>query len=249
VAAGLVAAGTVAAVGGWLASRPATAQPPALLPGVPVVLPQPSVPPAPSLPALPSVPTPPSRPAARPLSVAQPAGGYIREFAGGESIRLQFDGDRLSVTVQAGPAGKGVELYLEADYSASKEGAVYGLITAAEATGEGAPAVSHLVGEPFAARVRVDGDCLSLKDVRCGSVSADELAWMSKLAGGRYAQAGPAPARKPAKPGFALPVPPDPLPKPTLIPPLPPPEGPRAATPPLDNKRLFTFGGGWFPGQ
>ena len=184
-AAGLVLAG-LAAGGGWLTVRRAPAQP------------GPAV-------SVPAVEVPAVRPG-RAYTVTAPAGGFAREFAGGERIGLWFGDDRLTAELTLAKGDAAERVFLEADFAVNREGVVFGVVTAAEADGADA---GRFVGMPFAVRVRLDGGGLTVREVRADPAAGDGVREVLAACVGRYAASTSPPvsaARKPAKPVFPRPT-------------------------------------------
>jgi RNA polymerase sigma factor (sigma-70 family) len=99
------------------------------------------------------------------------AGTWVRE-AGPHRLTLRFEGDRLHGTIVGpfdGDQGERATAFLDADFSVSRDGTVYGLVTSVEGPdgdANGPDEFMGMVDEPFSARVRVDEDMLIIKDVK-----------------------------------------------------------------------------------
>jgi RNA polymerase sigma factor (sigma-70 family) len=116
------------------------------------------------------------------------AGTWMREI-GPYQVILRAEGDRLHGTFIAAPKDgndENVTLQVDADYSVSKDGTLYGLVTGIDLSDEDAAGdAALLVDEPFSVRLRVDDDILVVKELkfRTGSNGGtDDL----RLLVGRY---------------------------------------------------------------
>jgi len=94
---------------------------------------------------------------------------WVRETKGCRVV-LKFTKDRLDADVTA---PHGVSLAVAADYALGKDGLLFGVVTAAsspEAEERGLAAkLLAADGAPYCVRVRIDGDTLSVRDLRCGA--------------------------------------------------------------------------------
>jgi hypothetical protein len=123
----------------------------------------------------------------------KPVGNWTRQ-CGPVRISLKFTENRLTAkaVVSATEEQKATTISLDADYSVNPEGIVYGLVTGIDADDPDLAAdLQILAGHTFAARCRVDGDTLSIRDVKYLGIDAttedaDELTASVLLAAGRY---------------------------------------------------------------
>ncbi len=96
----------------------------------------------------------------------RPVGTWEREV-GSCRIVLRFEEDRLFGTCSFKDKKDAFTLCMDADYQITKDNVLYGVITGSEATGrdDSEEAVVY-VDMPFSARVRQDGDLLTVKGVK-----------------------------------------------------------------------------------
>lgn len=135
---------------------------------------------APAQPQGESVASEPDKPAApvgpgNELVVRCPKGGYTREVPGLGSATLTFNDGRLFLDAAVRIDKMTFSVRAEADYTMNRESMVYGIITSAEMSGPGddemaelALIVSSVTDMPFAFRVRVEDDAITVKDVKFG---------------------------------------------------------------------------------
>lgn len=222
-------------------------------PGVTAFQPLPTLldaatPPAPAVPPPTPAPTPlkPAAKAGKTFQVETPAGGWAREGGNGTSgpdrVSLHFDGDRITFAVTTAVQKEVVRHVVEADYSVNKESLVFGIVTASElqvseannAPG-GATGLAVAEDQLFSFRFRLDGDTLTIKDVRLPGLPAPDEGEVAATLAGRYT-VGPdaaavlkpekgmrtVPRRGPSEPpvvvepGFIRPSAPEPRPTPEL---------------------------------
>jgi hypothetical protein len=121
-------------------------------------------------------------------------------------VNVRIDEERVTFTVVASYGGQPVTTTIEADYSVNKESLLYGVVTSSDTQlPEGAKALPLGVTWPeedqlFSFRFRVDGDTLTVKDVRFPGLPKDAAQELADTFGGRYGVAPPA-ASVPQVPG------------------------------------------------
>lgn len=155
------------------------------------------------------------------LVVRRPLGSYTKEVPQYGKATLTFTENRLHVRAAVRIDKATFTVEADADYSINRESVVYGVLTSVELGGLGGEEAEEVgvyaaafVDMPFAFRVRVEDDGVSIKDIRCGpfgsllfaELTGDENAGKEMLVvttmiGGKY-RADSAPAR-PAPPAIA----------------------------------------------
>jgi hypothetical protein len=200
-------------------------------------------------PAAPAAEPPPRAAKAEPgdFIVRRPRGSFTREVAGYGKVTLTFADGRLHATASVRVEDVAFVVTLDGDYAMNAESVVFGVISSAEVQGsfppEEAAEAAYLAGAasdvPFAFRVRVEDDAVTVKDVRFGALGSqafekaiaelsgddDDIHVVLAMLAGKYradpnparpappaAPAPPAPARRPAgRGGHAVPPAGDPL--------------------------------------
>jgi hypothetical protein len=155
----------------------------------------------------------PAQPGAK-AAAGRPVGKWVRE-SGPVRVALHFAEDRLTVTATVPnpdeeAATPTLTVTADADYSVSRDGLLYGVITGFDCDHPEAAVYQCLAGHTFSARCRVDGSVLAVRDVKFlgsgvlfegkdgGAVSMIVLG-----VAGRYERddgSKPAAPKKPAKP-------------------------------------------------
>lgn len=173
----------------------------------------------------------PARPAkAEPgdLVVRRPRGSYTREVPGYGKVTFTFADGRLHADASVRVEGAAFTVTLEGDYAMNAESMVFGVLSTAEVQGtfppEEAAEIAYLAGAasdvPFAFRVRVEDDAVTVKDIRFGALGSaaffkamagldadeDVIATVLGMLAGKY-RADANPTRPAAPPGPALPPP------------------------------------------
>lgn len=129
-----------------------------------------------------------------------PAGHWQRSTAGDKrkaQINIHIDDERVAFTIVATYGGDPVTTTIQADYSVNKESLLYGVVTSADTQlpeGANAPPLGVTWPEEdqlFSFRFRVDGDTLTVKDVRFPGLSKEAAEDMANTFGGRYGIAPP----------------------------------------------------------
>jgi len=162
------------------------------------------------------------------LVVRRPRGSYTREVPGYGKVTFTFADGRLIADASVRLEGAAFTVAIEGDYAMNAESVVYGVISTAEVQGnfppEEAAEAAAIAGAasdvPFAFRVRVEDDAVTVKDIRFGAIGSTTFmkamesvdadgevisAVLGLLAGKYRADANPA---RPAAPvGPALPAP------------------------------------------
>ena len=100
-------------------------------------------------------------------------GTWVRSVTPCDGVMLTIEPDRLCCTVTMTEDGDTLTMDFRAEYSISKDGILYGLITNAVAKGSKEMKVETLmkiersfIESPISIRFRVDGDTLTIKDSR-----------------------------------------------------------------------------------
>lgn len=117
----------------------------------------------------------------------RPVGTWEREV-GACRITLRFEEDRIFGTCVFKDKKDSFTVMMDADYSVTKDNVLYGVITGSEATGrDDVEQAVVYVDMPFSARVRQDGDALTVKGLRFldRGVTNDDLKELIVLEG-RY---------------------------------------------------------------
>ena len=172
-------------------TAPPAAPTPAPTPEAPLPTPR-AIPPSPPPPAAAPAPEPVALPTATPTpdvllppqpataepgvsgkhyTVSRPVGSWHRS-SGDHTFTLKFDADRLVATNQVGTENGPVTVTVEADYSISRDGVVFGYITGIDYP-EGAANLGAYIDSPFSFRFRADDKVLTIKDVKLGGAKAD----------------------------------------------------------------------------
>ncbi|MDY3561051.1 RNA polymerase sigma factor [Gemmata sp. JC673] len=112
---------------------------------------------------------------AKELTVRRPLGSYTREVKPFGRATITFTEDRLHVHAVVNIEDATLTIDADADYSINRESTVYGVITGADVSGAGdeiaaeAMVYGALVTDfPFAFRVRVEDDAITIKDLKAG---------------------------------------------------------------------------------
>lgn len=96
----------------------------------------------------------------------RPIGTWVREL-GSCRIVLRFEEERLQGVCTFKDKKEAFTLTMDADYNITKDNVLYGVITGSEAAGrDDAQEAVVYVDMPFSARVRQDGDLLTVKGVK-----------------------------------------------------------------------------------
>ena len=124
-------------------------------------------------------------PAARAAESPRPVGTWEREF-GSVHMTMRIEADRIYGTCNLpGENGRKIDILADADYSITKDGVLYGVLTGVDFQGsawkEGGNDVKQefemmrlLNDMPFSFRYRLDGDALTIKDVKFGDPNKPE---------------------------------------------------------------------------
>ncbi len=109
------------------------------------------------------------------LVVRRPLGSFTKEVPQYGKATLTFTENRLHIRAAVRIDKATFTVEADADYSINRESVVYGVLTSVELGGLGGEEggevelfASAFVDAPFAFRVRVEDDGVSIKDVRCG---------------------------------------------------------------------------------
>ncbi|MBN8905556.1 MAG: hypothetical protein J0H99_02800, partial [Rhodospirillales bacterium] len=148
------------------------------------------------------------------LVVRRPLGSFTKEVPQYGKATLTFTENRLHVRAAVRIDKATFTIEADADYSINRESIVYGVFTSVELGGLGGDEAgevelfaSAFVDAPFAFRVRVEDDGVSVKDVRCGPFGSllfselfggndagKEALLVTTMIGGKY-RTDPNPAR------------------------------------------------------
>lgn len=174
--------------------------------------------------------------AGKPLVVRRPAGSFTREVAPYGRGTLTFTENRLHVHATFNLDDLVFSVVADADYSINTESTVYGVITGVDlvnvAGGKEAAAAAELgvyaaavTDTPFAFRIRVEDDAITVKDIKLGPLGSrvfelfdggkgnEDLLVIAGMIGGKF-RADPdpdhnalPPAGRPGNTGRAAPLP------------------------------------------
>jgi RNA polymerase sigma factor (sigma-70 family) len=124
--------------------------------------------------------------AARDREAQRPVGQWER-VAGPYRMTLRVEADRLFGTFVATDKGGKEEYVVEADYSVTKDCVLFGVVTGLDAGDAEATAEVHAayVDQPFSVRFRVDGNVLTIKDVKCAGIEGNDTKELQIIVG-RY---------------------------------------------------------------
>jgi RNA polymerase sigma factor (sigma-70 family) len=110
---------------------------------------------------------------------AQPAGrllGTWERDVGPNHITLRIEADHLHGTATLTDKDRKITLSIDADYSMTRDSVLYGVITGADVpdasadAGELVATTAQLADQPFSVRLRVDGNTLTIKDVKFAGI-------------------------------------------------------------------------------
>jgi RNA polymerase sigma factor (sigma-70 family) len=111
------------------------------------------------------------------LTVRQPNGTFSREVAPFGKAVVTFTENRLHVVATIRVEKLSLTFNIDADYSMNRESVVFGIITAVDMTGGDEEVVAEVAGIlglahdiPFAFRIRVEDECIIVKDIKCGPI-------------------------------------------------------------------------------
>jgi RNA polymerase sigma factor (sigma-70 family) len=140
-------------------------------------------------------PLPQARAYAVPQEVQRPLGTWEREF-GPYHFTLRIEEDHLYGTLTGLEADKGRKLtvQLDADYSVTRDGLLYGVITGVDVPDGDKDAdklqdlqdLDAYSDQPFSMRYRLDGNTLTLKNLKLGLTTKEEDTKEIRLILGRY---------------------------------------------------------------
>jgi RNA polymerase sigma factor (sigma-70 family) len=139
------------------------------------------------------------------LVVRRPHGSFTRDVPPYGRGTLTFTENRLHIHASVNVEKFAFTVVADADYSINRESMVYGIITGVDVTGGGeaavalAPMVALATDIPFAFRVRVEDDAITIKDIKAGPFGsllfaealgkggdAKELLMITSMIGGKY---------------------------------------------------------------
>jgi hypothetical protein len=107
--------------------------------------------------------------AARAGDMAKPLGKWERK-AGKSHVTLIVEESRLHVTFVGDNS-----CTLHADYAATKDGVIYGVVTSIDCDDE--EAVKTMFDAPFSCRYRIDEGALIVRDLKCHETDSKDSAW------------------------------------------------------------------------
>jgi RNA polymerase sigma factor (sigma-70 family) len=134
----------------------------------------------------------------------RPIGNWERQL-GPLQVNLRIKADRLSGVVDMAVEKQRISFVFDADYSVTRDGLLYGIITGIDFQnggqagdfkdlGEFQVVMNRMIDQPFSIRYRVEDGVLTVKDMKFGSLGLkdekDELEEVKIMAVGRYRQAG-----------------------------------------------------------
>ncbi|MBX9581128.1 MAG: hypothetical protein K2X87_12535, partial [Gemmataceae bacterium] len=131
------------------------------------------------------------------VTVRRPRGSYTREVAPYGRGTITFAEKRLYVVASVHIDGATLNVSLDADYCINQDGLLYGVITGADVTAAGIKAdeaadlaLYSVVATdmPFAFRLRVDDDAVSIRDIKFGPFGSPLL--LKALGGGDDRETG-----------------------------------------------------------
>jgi hypothetical protein len=136
--------------------------------------------------------------APRPIGVWERT--IVTKEGGSVTLTIRVDAHRVSLTQSVQDKGRPLKATLEGDYSVSRDYVLYGFVTGVdlpEHSAEG-PDVdelgktqAHILDQPFSVRYRLDGNSLTIRDIKVGGVPDNEREGLQILAG-RYKKKVPA---------------------------------------------------------
>jgi hypothetical protein len=157
----------------------------------------------------PSVPRDPERVGQTPQAAGRPVPGSLgtwKRVLGRDSITLAIGPERLTCTIveaEERHPKPGTSVEFLADYSVSKDGILYGLISSATVRGDESDREEllwlerALIDAPLSIRIRVDEDTLTVKDFRMGLLGGRMDEKRVAFYTGRYAKQPPATPQQP----------------------------------------------------
>ena len=118
----------------------------------------------------------------------RPIGVWEHRIEGLLHIVLQFETDRVSLKGTYLAEQEQLTLSGEADYSVTRDSVLFGVITGLDLPGRQEEAIESqlLLDHAFSLRYRVDGDVLTIKDVKFGDYSKQDAGQEAKYLAGRY---------------------------------------------------------------
>jgi hypothetical protein len=120
--------------------------------------------------------------------MTKPLGKWERK-AGKSHVTLIVEENRLHVTfIGENPCT------LHADYAATKDGVIYGVVTSIECDDD-EDAIKTMIDAPFSCRYRIDEGALIVRDLKCHETDSKDSAWT-----GRFKAANPMPSHTAACP-------------------------------------------------
>jgi hypothetical protein len=119
--------------------------------------------------------------ACRAQEMTKPLGKWERK-SGKSHVTLIVEENRLHVTfIGENPCT------LHADYAATKDGVIYGVVTSIECD-EDEDAIKTMIDAPFSCRYRIDEGALIVRDLKCHETDSKDNAWT-----GRFKAVNPTP--------------------------------------------------------
>jgi RNA polymerase sigma factor (sigma-70 family) len=135
--------------------------------------------------------------APRPIGVWERT--IVAKEGGSITLTIRVDAHRVSLTQSVLDKGKAMKATLEGDYSVSRDYVLYGFVTGVDlpenAEGQEVDELgkmqAHILDQPFSVRYRLDGNSLTIRDIKVGGVPDNEREALQILAG-RYKKKVPA---------------------------------------------------------
>jgi RNA polymerase sigma factor (sigma-70 family) len=126
--------------------------------------------------------------APRPIGVWERT--VVGKDGGSLTLTIRVDAQRVSLSQSITDKGKTIKATLEGDYSVSRDYVLYGFVTGIDVTegvepDEAAKGQAQILDQPFAVRYRVDGNALTIRDIKLGGVKDNDQEGLQMLAG-RY---------------------------------------------------------------
>jgi RNA polymerase sigma factor (sigma-70 family) len=122
------------------------------------------------------------------------------------TLTIRIDAHRVSLTQTTAAGGKAMKATLEGDYSVSRDYVLYGFVTGLDVADgvdaeEAANFQAKILDQPFAVRYRLDGNSLTIRDIKVGGVAENEREGLQVLAG-RYKKKLPAKEEAPTNSSY-----------------------------------------------
>jgi len=123
------------------------------------------------------------------IEMERPSGSWEQSIEGAYRIMLRFEADRMFIKAVVQNDKERFTVIGEADFSVTKDAVLFGVITGIDVLDnlEGAFELQSLLDNAFSLRYRVDGDVLTIKDVKFAPAAKESnLGEGVKVVPGRY---------------------------------------------------------------